>query len=78
MQADVEEAKIPMPYDGLTDKQRINTGIVLALAAYVAFQIRQNGYTHACWHGGKHWKTGLITKSISYQQGGGGAKPGNP
>lgn len=37
MQADVEGATIPMPYDRLTDKHRINTGIVLALAASVAF-----------------------------------------
>lgn len=52
MQADVEGARIPMPYDGLTDKCGINTGIVLALAASVAFQSRQNSCTHTHWHGG--------------------------
>lgn len=48
----MEGARIPMPYDGLTDKCGINTGIVLALAASVAFQSRQNSCTHIRWHGG--------------------------
>lgn len=48
----MDRARIPMPYDGLTDKCGINTGIVLALAASVGFQSRQNSCTHSRWHGG--------------------------
>lgn len=47
----MDRARIPMPYDGLTDKCGINTGIVLALAASAGFQSRQNSCTHSRWHG---------------------------
>lgn len=61
MQADVEEARIPILHKVLINQYRISKGIIRVVAAYGTFQSRQNNYTHLLlwWHALKGWPTNV-------------------
>lgn len=52
-QPNVEEARSPIAYEGLTNKHRISKGVV-KLWLHMEFSKADRTATHTCWHGGMH------------------------